>query len=51
MTTHPCRTLSYLLAVMVSAAPLAAQSTTGTIQGVVTDNQGGVVPWGHGNRS
>ncbi|MBF8299658.1 MAG: Outer rane receptor for ferrienterochelin and colicin [Acidobacteria bacterium] len=43
-TPYPCRALSYLLAVMLSAAPLGAQSTTGTIQGVVTDNQGGVVP-------
>ena len=43
-TPYPCRALSYLLAVMLSAAPLGAQSTTGTIQGVVTDNQGGVLP-------
>lgn len=33
-----------LLVLAVDAAPAAAQSTTGTIQGVVTDNQGGVVP-------
>jgi len=33
-----------LLAVVLAATPVAAQSTTGTIQGVVTDNQGGVVP-------
>src|SRR5918993_5202707 len=31
-------------AVAFSAAPLAAQSITGTIQGVVTDNQGLTVP-------
>ena len=33
-----------LLALLASAAPLSAQSTTGTIQGVVKDNQDAVVP-------
>jgi len=33
-----------LLAVTLGASPLGAQSTSGTIQGVVLDNQGGVVP-------
>jgi len=36
--------VSCLLALLVVAEAAAAQSTTGTIQGVVTDNQGGVVP-------
>ena len=33
-----------LLAVTLGTSPLGAQSTSGTIQGVVLDNQGGVVP-------
>ena len=33
-----------LLAALACAAPLAAQSITGSIQGVVVDNQGLVVP-------
>lgn len=36
--------LCCLLTFTAAAIPLAAQSTTGTIQGVVQDNQGGVVP-------
>src|SRR5687767_5082734 len=33
-----------VLAMLASQAPLAAQSTTGTIQGTVKDNQDAVVP-------
>ena len=33
-----------LLALLASATPLTAQSTTGSIQGIVKDNQGAVVP-------
>ena len=36
--------LCCLLALLASASPLTAQSTTGSIQGVVKDNQGAVVP-------
>lgn len=38
------RILSWGLAVIVSAGSLSAQSTTGTIQGVITDNQKAVIP-------
>ena len=36
--------LACLLALLTLAAPVSAQSTTGTIQGVVKDNQDAVVP-------
>ena len=38
------RILSWGLAVILSVASLSAQSTTGTIQGVITDNQDAVIP-------
>ncbi len=36
--------LACLLAILALAAPVSAQSTTGTIQGVVKDNQDAVIP-------
>ncbi len=36
--------LGYLLAFLAIGRPAAAQSTTGSIQGIVRDNQGGVIP-------
>src|SRR5687768_12136490 len=36
--------LRCVLILLTSAAAVAAQSTTGSIQGVVRDNQGGVIP-------
>jgi hypothetical protein len=36
--------LGYLLAFLAIGLPAAAQSTTGSIQGIVRDNQGGVIP-------
>ena len=38
------RALVVVLLLLVAAVPLAAQSLTGTITGVVKDEQGGVLP-------
>src|SRR5688500_13017780 len=43
-TASPPFVICCLLAAIACAAPVAAQSITGTIQGVVVDNQGLVVP-------
>jgi hypothetical protein len=44
MTMASQRLALCLLALLMTGLPAAAQSTTGSIQGIVRDNQGGVIP-------